>query len=328
VAQQLIAAEERAAVDEPVVAHARPVFVVGSPRSGTSVFTWSLGQHPNILPLPESNWLSKLAVNLTTAYDLATVRGEHSALAAMGVQDATFAAAFGDTVDRLILAHRARYEQRREGFGLKVSRGPQEPKRRWVDGTPEYSLYIVALRRLFPNAQFIHLLRDVRLVARSLSHFDSIGGERMSRVDAYQRWLRNVRACLDAERAYGSRVVLRVRHQDLLDDPERLLRRCFAFLGEEHCAEALEPLKPRKVGWNASQVSDDAAEEQPMDPGDEDVVRAAERLADQLLSEADPYTEPDPDLAEKLERRYEASLVNQERFLANQVPAYVRGYAR
>jgi hypothetical protein len=35
----------------------KPIFIVGAPRSGTSILAWCLGQHPNILPQEESNWL-------------------------------------------------------------------------------------------------------------------------------------------------------------------------------------------------------------------------------------------------------------------------------
>ena len=40
----------------------RPIFVVGSPRSGTSILTWCLGQHPNIIPLEESGWMGDFAI--------------------------------------------------------------------------------------------------------------------------------------------------------------------------------------------------------------------------------------------------------------------------
>jgi hypothetical protein len=46
----------------------RPIFVVGSPRSETSILTWCLGQHPNILPLAESGWMGDL--QLTLALDI------------------------------------------------------------------------------------------------------------------------------------------------------------------------------------------------------------------------------------------------------------------
>ena len=51
---------------EPLAA--KPVFVVGSPRSGTSILAWCLGYHPNIFPVPESNWMGDFAVNVAMSY--------------------------------------------------------------------------------------------------------------------------------------------------------------------------------------------------------------------------------------------------------------------
>ena len=44
---------------------AKPVFIVGSPRSGTSILTWCPDQHPNILPLDESTGLGNLTIALS-----------------------------------------------------------------------------------------------------------------------------------------------------------------------------------------------------------------------------------------------------------------------
>ena len=47
---------------------------------------------------------------------------------------------------------------------------------RWVDGTPEYSFYIPGLRKLFPDALFIHIVRDVQAVVHSMLNFHRVGG--------------------------------------------------------------------------------------------------------------------------------------------------------
>jgi sulfotransferase family protein len=91
-----------------------------------------------------------------------------------------------------------------------------DPKARWVDGTPEYSSYICGLRKLFPEARFIHVVRDVTSVVRSLLNFFPDSRNRLvaNEQEAYNYWLRRVTACVEAERAYGPSVVYRVLYSD------------------------------------------------------------------------------------------------------------------
>ena len=54
-------------------------------------------------------------------------------------------------------------------------------------GTPEYSLHICGLLKLFPQARFVHVFRDVDAVVRSMVNFhrgnrNSVGSERRRRV--------------------------------------------------------------------------------------------------------------------------------------------------
>lgn len=77
-----------------------PIFIVGSPRSGTSILTWCLGQHPNILGLEESNWMAQFALDVASAYRRGSARGERSQLSAMGVDCLDFMATIGHSIER------------------------------------------------------------------------------------------------------------------------------------------------------------------------------------------------------------------------------------
>jgi hypothetical protein len=54
-----------------------------------------------------------------------------------------------------------------------------------------------------------------------------------------------VSSCLLAERAYGPRVVLRLRYSDFVGRPESTMRSLLDFLGEPYTAECLTPLEKR-----------------------------------------------------------------------------------
>ena len=264
---------------------ARPVFIVGSGRSGSTILTWCVGQHPNILPQEESDWLGPFAIDAASGYQRGTARGERGQLSANFVQREEFLALLGQTINELILGHRRQFEnmdlRRQAGWSappFKISRSSKEPKSRWVDGTPEYSFYICGLRKLFPEARFIHLVRDVDSVARSLLNFYP-GGVRLvaNEQSAYKRWLRAVTACVEAEEAYGPHVVYRMRYSDLKDHPDRFIKALLDFLGEPYAAECLEPLRER---INTASVPTDF---QSFDPAtDQGLVEKARMLSLEL----------------------------------------------
>jgi hypothetical protein len=285
----------------------KPIFVVGSPRSGTSILTWCLGQHPNIVPLEESDWMGNLALNLAIYYQTGTSRGEYSLLSSIGVKKSEFFAVFGETINDLILRHRVDFERKR----WRHAAGPSTPedqfvptfdvKRRWVDGTPEYSFYICGLRKLFPDALFIHIVRDVSSVVRSMLHFQRVSGRRLvaNEQEAYNYWLRTVSSCLLAERAYGPHVVFRLRHSDLVNEPEAAFRSLLNFLGEPYTPECLKPLAQR---INSSNVPADFDGSDPQtDPA---VVEKARQLSTELEKDS-KFVEPSAVATDEIETAFE-----------------------
>ena len=266
----------------------KPIFVVGSPRSGTSILSWCLGHHPNMFPVPESNWMGDFAVNLGIAYQIGSARGDYSLLSAMDVQDDEVFAAFGRTINELIMRHQKDLEKKRETRcvelnldrrWLEATSAVSGPKKRWVDGTPEYSLHIFGLRKLFPDARFVHILRDVRAVVCSMLNFYRVAGTQLVRneEEGYRYWLRTVRACVKAEQAYGPSVVHRIRYADLVDTPESAMRSLLDFLAEPYTTRCLRPLKQR---INSSNVSPNFnAEDSTTNPA---VVKEATQLCAEI----------------------------------------------
>ena len=293
----------------------KPIFVVGSPRSGTSILTWCLGHHPNLFPVPESNWLGDFAVNVAIAYQIGAARGDYSILSAMDIRDDELFAAFGRSINDLILCHRKDLETKRETRTIELKIEPRwleatstaaGPKTRWVDGTPEYSLHICGLRKLFPHALFIHLFREVWAVVRSMVNFHRATGIQLvaNQEEAYRYWIRTVSACVLAERAYGPNVVHRIRYADLIRDPESSMRSLLDFLGEPYTAKCLEPLAHR---INSSDVpADFESDDRATDPA---IVGEATRLWVEVEQTSQP-TQASPAAANEME----AAFINRRQY--------------
>ena len=87
-----------------------PVFIVGSPRSGTSILTWCLGQHPNLLGMEESNWMGLFALDAAAAFRRGSARGERSQISSMGSTGSEFMSPFGDAAREAVVGQRAGVE--------------------------------------------------------------------------------------------------------------------------------------------------------------------------------------------------------------------------
>jgi hypothetical protein len=208
------------------------------------------------LPLEESNWLGPLAIDLAASYRLGASRGDRSMLGTLGVSEDMVLAAFGRAINDLVLTNReamlahclriARERPEEACDEIKLCREAIDQKVRWVDGTPEYSFYICELRKLFPEAKFLHILRDVEDVVRSLLEFRPAGVPLVhSPEEAYDYWLRTVQSCLVAEQALGPAIVRRVNYADLVDSPEACLKSVLSFIDADFEEACVLPLKKR-----------------------------------------------------------------------------------
>ena len=210
-----------------------PVFVVGAERSGASVVAAALGQHPAIALSLHGGWVAQLASQLRSLPAVALAEDP----AAFGIKPPVpgdLAAAFGGAA-----------------AGLAAPGA-----RRWVDGSWQLTPRVEALAAMFPDARFIHVVRDVHSAVRALSDPPlgspgATGGtqvparlrSKVSEPEAVTRWVAGTEACLEAEQRLGSRRMLTVGYADLIADPEFTVRRCLDFLGEAFAAECLRPLR-------------------------------------------------------------------------------------
>jgi Sulfotransferase family len=106
---------------------------------------------------------------------------------------------------------------------------------RWADKTPHYVLHIDAVRDVFPDARFVHLVRDGRDVALSLLRVPFGPGNVWA---AAHQW----RDAVDAGDAAAERlgdVVLTVRYEDLVAVPEATVRRVCEFCDLHYGPEML-----------------------------------------------------------------------------------------
>ena len=228
--------------------------------------------------------MGKLAIDLACGFNVGSARGETSQLSAHGISRDEFFRSFGDSFDSLVRRKIEEFKKSAaefEAIDLRRLRTSDEPKMRWVDGTPENSFHVFGLRQLFPEARFIHIVRDVNSVVTSLLHFKSVAGFDLVKDerDAYDYWLRAIDYCVRAEQTFGTEIVMRLRFSDLIGEPDKTLRTCLEFLNESYSAACLDPLK-KKI--NSSNVPVDL-HPQP-NPDNVELIARARRVSVELLA--------------------------------------------
>jgi hypothetical protein len=181
-----------------------PIFVIGSPRSGTTLLRLILDAHPRISCGEETHFLRHLQAVVGTDWDLVATYGfdrdwwlERIASFYLGFQEEVLA---------------------RSG------------KARWAEKDPTYTLLLDFIDSLFPDAVYVHLLRDGHDVVAS---FRDRWGYRSAGRAAKSEWARHVRAARSFERKLPPERFLELRYEALVTDPQAQGQRLFSFLGEE-----------------------------------------------------------------------------------------------
>lgn len=221
----------------------RPFFIVGSPRSGTTLLRFMLSGHSRLYIPDETGFLPFLRVpaeGLLTREQVAAVLNRIGRLNRFWSRMIVDPDAFFEELPEPRLRHVLD-----RLYHIRVApRGAT----RWGDKTPLYVQYIPFLNRLFPDALFIHVIRDGR--DATVSAVEKWG--RKAHIDVYyllRNWVRNVTAGHDAKGVVGTGRYLEIRYESLVTDPEQTLRSACAFLNERFEPQMLDHTRlAAKVG--------------------------------------------------------------------------------
>lgn len=209
---------------------APPIFVVGHPRSGTTWVYDVLVEHPEVAGVLES-WLFSKGAGL-----FPLLNRRHWDAQALGDE-------FGQSVGLGALASRAEVvEEVRQLTARLLARALTPEHRFLVEKTPVHHDAMEAIAEVFPEARFIHVVRDGRDVTVS---FRAATGSWLawnasgSAFDHARAWVRTIRTAREAGARLGDRF-MEVRYEDLKEDPVGHAGRLFDFCGIPCERELLE----------------------------------------------------------------------------------------
>ena len=208
----------------------RPLFIIGMPRSGTTLLQQMLVSHPSIISVGEQTIAGASLRHALIKSGSATL-------------DAIPAAVFRDAADW----HLHRLEDRIQRLSLRPD------AERIIDKLPDNYMHAGWLSIAFPNAAIIHCLRDPRDVALSCwrAQFSNITWSVnldyiVHRIEQHRRLMRHWRATI------GSRLI-EIQYEHLVADPEGELRRALAASGLDWDSNVLKFAESKGFVRSASQ---------------------------------------------------------------------------
>ena len=210
----------------------RPVFIVGCPRSGSTMLGAMLGGHPEAICPPEAQFIIDCmpASNLSAAVDANAVLDDIRRHWRFGVwpfsletRPAMATMSYPKVIEWVV----EQYAMAHERPAPKV----------WIDQSI-FVRHIWKLLELFPDARFIHLVRDGRAVAASVI---PLNWGPMGVLSAAQHWIEHLAHGFAAEATLGADRIIRVHYERILAEPEATMKRLSSFLGIEFCPAMLVP---------------------------------------------------------------------------------------
>jgi hypothetical protein len=214
------------------------VFIVGCPRSGTTLLRRIVDAHPQVAIPPETHWVptffedrAGLTPEGLVTPDLIDRLVEHRKFPKLGITRQALDALLVDGVS----VSYARFVT-----GVFDLYGLAQGKALVGDKTPEYGRKIRTLHGLWPQAKFVHLVRDGRDVCLSLTGW-KVKAAKLSRrfttwdedpvTTAAVSWEWNVRLVRERGEPLGPRRYYEMRYEALVARPAVECARLCAFLG-------------------------------------------------------------------------------------------------
>ena len=220
-----------------------PIFIVGAPRSGTTLLAAMLNGHSSLACGPETQFFNKtdevklleavkdprwpqLALKIITSL---TLGGQyvHNLYNISKSDLASFLSSRKPSIKTMLESITAIYSTR---MG----------KQRWVEKTPDHVLKTELIRQEFPDSSIILIIRDPRDSALSMRQFPWLSHSVVANCFIWEKYLKNKKFFEIDSNTYT------VYYEKLVLSPKNELQKLCNFLGEEFEEQMLDTRKSGK----------------------------------------------------------------------------------
>lgn len=211
-----------------------PVFIVGAPRSGTTMMRLILNAHPRFAIAPETYYFKTIYECYRSSPDpWPSVVEKFMAICRRDFHPPVDLTAVQDQLQQLDAPD----------FALLLSLPCMTwarscGKERWGEKSPLHIFHVGPLMQIFPDAKVVVMERDPRAVVASLNRFEMGRDDTVMNAILWKDvWTRGV-AQVEGLVPPDQRTV--VRYERLVQDPDGVVRRLCGFLEEDFSTEMLD----------------------------------------------------------------------------------------
>ncbi|MEG4198172.1 sulfotransferase [Microcoleus sp. Pol12A5] len=199
------------------------IFLLGSPRSGTTILQSLLAAHPEVISFPESKFFHYLL------YDQFA-----------GKLPGRMEAFFKDEIKRPELLKDfddSQTVEAKASWFVRVLDGlaAEQKKSIWLEKTPEHIYFIDEIERFLPDAKFIHILRNgmdtIASMFDATRSFNELWGAGWDLNHCINRW---EHAMLTSHKYINKSNHILVKYEELLDNKTIILGEICNFMGIEY----------------------------------------------------------------------------------------------
>jgi len=226
-----------------------PLFIIGNPRSGTTLLRLMLTGHSKIVIPPECGF----AIWYYDKYKDWDETAINTGLLENYLQDVLRAKKIENwVIDKnsllgfLLKNNPISYAELVSNIYVYYGKNVKTTFERWGDKNNFYLNHIDLIKKIFPSAYLIHITRDGRNVACS---YKSLAGRKitsqyapnlpMTIEEACKQWMTNINTIRSSFQHLKYENVLEIRFEDLVLEPEKTLTDVCEFIGENFEKEML-----------------------------------------------------------------------------------------
>lgn len=203
-------------------------FIVGAPRSGTTLVQSILSAHSEIFSAPETSFFSRIVPSLGAAYSYPEQRVTEDDMVRIA-SDFEYMTGIGANFLSVVQPGATI----RETFEALLRLFNPDDKPCWVEKTTIHAMHMMAIRRFYPAAKYIHVIRDPVDSVASMMHLkpSSLADTRILYLSSVRAHAAHWNSCVSAPLRFPDQgMVFHFHFEDLVRDPEETVSRLCGFL--------------------------------------------------------------------------------------------------